>query len=70
VASATAGATLGRSRPIADACGAPVLRGQGPIGRPGTTRPILASTTCMPCSFAVLRRPRSQLGAQPTTLAE
>jgi Phage integrase, N-terminal SAM-like domain len=29
------------SRPVADASGAPVLRGQGPIGRPGTARPIL-----------------------------
>jgi hypothetical protein len=28
-----------RSRLVADACGAPVLRGQGPIGRPGTARP-------------------------------
>jgi hypothetical protein len=31
-----------RFRPVADACGAPVLRGQGPIGRPGTARPIKA----------------------------
>ena len=31
-----------RSRPVADASGAPVLRDQGPIGRPGTARPILA----------------------------
>ena len=30
-----------RSRPVADACGAPVLRDQGPIGRPGTARPML-----------------------------
>ena len=30
-----------RSRPVADASGAPVLRDQGPIGRPGTARPIL-----------------------------
>ena len=29
-----------RSRPVADASGAPVLRDQGPIGRPGTARPI------------------------------
>jgi hypothetical protein len=29
-----------RSRLVADASGAPVLRGQGPIGRPGTARPI------------------------------
>jgi hypothetical protein len=31
-----------RSRPVADAFGAPVLRDQGPIGRPGTARPIYA----------------------------
>jgi hypothetical protein len=31
-----------RSRPVADAFGAPVLRDQGPIGRPGTARSILA----------------------------
>jgi hypothetical protein len=31
-----------RSRPVADAFGAPVLRGQGLIGRPGTARSILA----------------------------
>jgi hypothetical protein len=30
------------SRLVADACGAPVLRDQGPIGRPGTARPIKA----------------------------
>jgi hypothetical protein len=33
-----------RFRPVADACGAPVLRDQGPIGRPGTARPILPQT--------------------------
>jgi hypothetical protein len=27
-------------RPVADASGAPVLRDQGPIGLPGTARPI------------------------------
>ena len=32
-----------RSRPVADASGAPVLRDQGPIGRPSTARPIPAS---------------------------
>ena len=31
-----------RSRPVADASGAPVLRDQGPIGRPGTARSIAA----------------------------
>jgi hypothetical protein len=31
-----------RSRPVADASGAPVLRDQGPIGGPGTARPIKA----------------------------
>jgi hypothetical protein len=31
-----------RSRPVADAFGAPVLRDQGPIGRPGTARPMQA----------------------------
>ena len=33
-----------RFRPVADACGAPVLRDQGPIGRPGTARSIQASS--------------------------
>jgi hypothetical protein len=33
-----------RSRPVADASGAPVLRDQGPIGRPGTARPMQASS--------------------------
>jgi hypothetical protein len=33
-----------RSRLVADASGAPVLRDQGPIGRPGTARPMQAST--------------------------
>jgi hypothetical protein len=33
-----------RSHPVADASGAPVLRGQGPIGRPGPARPILPPT--------------------------
>jgi hypothetical protein len=32
-----------RSRPIADAFGAPVLREEDRIGRPGTARPINAS---------------------------
>jgi hypothetical protein len=31
-----------RSHLVADASGAPVLRVQGPIGRPGTARPMLA----------------------------
>jgi hypothetical protein len=31
-----------RSRLVADAFGAPVLRNQGPIGRPGTARPMAA----------------------------
>ena len=35
---------LALSRPVADACGAPVLRDQGPIGRPGTARPISTQT--------------------------
>ena len=39
---------------------APVLRDQGPIGRPGTARPILALTACMPCSFGLLPHPRSE----------
>jgi hypothetical protein len=39
-----------RSRPVADASGAPVLRDQGPIGRPGTARPMQASTNPTPCS--------------------
>jgi hypothetical protein len=33
-----------RSGPVADVCGASVLRDQGPIGRPGTARPIQASS--------------------------
>jgi hypothetical protein len=33
-----------RPRSVADASGAPVLRDQGPIGRPGTARPIQAVT--------------------------
>jgi hypothetical protein len=33
-----------RSRPVADAFGAPVLRDQGPIGRPGTARSMQASS--------------------------
>ena len=37
-----------RSRPVADAPGAPVLRDQGPIGRPGTARPIQALPPYMP----------------------
>jgi hypothetical protein len=37
--------TMGsRCRLVADACGAPVLRDQGPIDRPGTARPIKASS--------------------------
>jgi hypothetical protein len=36
------------SRLVADASGAPVLRDHGPIGRPGTARPILALTPCLP----------------------
>ena len=41
-----------RSRPVADACGAPVLRDQGPIGRPGTARPMQASTNRLPACQA------------------
>jgi hypothetical protein len=33
-----------RSRPVVDASGAPVLRDQGPIGRPGMVRPMQASS--------------------------
>src|SRR5918999_2162046 len=36
--------TEARSGLVADASGAPVLRDQGPIGRPGTARPMQAST--------------------------
>jgi hypothetical protein len=36
-----------RSRLIADAFGAPVLRDQGPIGRPGTPRPIIAAASSL-----------------------
>jgi hypothetical protein len=50
--------------------GAPVLRDQGPIGRLGTARPILALTPCMPCSFGPLPQPRSEMRAQPTGLLE
>jgi hypothetical protein len=41
-----------RSRPVADASGAPVLRDQGPIGRPGTARPIITGDNLhaiLPC---------------------
>jgi hypothetical protein len=54
-----------RSRPVADASGAPVLRDQGPTGRPGTARPILALTPCMPCSFGLLPHPRSEPRSLP-----
>ena len=55
---------LSRSRPVADASGAPVLRDQGPIGRPGTARPIKASSrtagylsvTCDPANMYIHRR--------------
>jgi hypothetical protein len=40
------------------------VRNQGPIGRPGTARPIQALTPCMPCSVAAWRRPRSVARAQ------
>jgi len=53
-----------------DAFGAPVLRDQGPIGRPGTARPIQASTPCMQCSFGLVPHPRSEPGAQPIELHE
>jgi hypothetical protein len=33
-----------RSRLVADASGAPVLRDQGPMGRPGTARPTYCAT--------------------------
>jgi hypothetical protein len=36
-----------RSRLVADAFGAPVLRDQGPIGRPGTARPMKALATVL-----------------------
>src|SRR5918999_1946024 len=36
--------TEARSGLVADASGAPVLRDQGSIGRPGTARPMQAST--------------------------
>jgi hypothetical protein len=45
-----------RSRPVADASGAPVLRDQGPIGRPGTARPIQAVTPCMPWTVCRLQK--------------
>ena len=45
-----------RSRPVADGFGAPVPRDQGPIGQPGTGRPILALTPCMP--WTACRRER------------
>jgi hypothetical protein len=38
--SCRSGSASPRARPVADAFGAPVLRDQGPIGRPGTARPI------------------------------
>jgi hypothetical protein len=54
-----------RSRLVGDACGAPVLRDQGSIGRPGTARPIQALTSCMPRSFRVAGKARSS-AVQPT----
>ena len=36
-----------RSRLVADAFGAPALRDQGPIGRPGTARPMKALATVL-----------------------
>jgi hypothetical protein len=45
-----------RSRPVADPCGAPVLRDQGPIGRPGTARPIKARRGVIPWSVGLYRR--------------
>jgi hypothetical protein len=36
-----------RSRLVADASGASVLRDQGPIGRPGTARPMKALATVL-----------------------
>jgi hypothetical protein len=50
-----------RSRPVADASGAPVLRGQGPIGRPGTARPMQASRRTagyLAATYGPNRRPR------------
>src|ERR671935_1545154 len=52
----------------ADASGTPVLRDQGPIGRPGTARPIKAMTPCMPCSFGLLQHARSEADAHPADL--
>ena len=40
-----------RSRPVADAYGAPLLRDQGPIGRPGTATRSLPRTICPEPSF-------------------
>jgi hypothetical protein len=45
-----------RSRPVADAFGAPVLRDQGPIGRPGTARPMQASTPSLPFVWSLTYR--------------
>jgi hypothetical protein len=48
-----------RSRPVAGASGAPVLRDQGPIGRPGTARPMQALPTDL-----LLREP-GRAGSSP-----
>ena len=52
-----------RSCPVADAASAPVLRDQGPIGRPGTARPMQAATPCLQSQIGQDRH----LGNQRTT---
>ena len=55
---------------VADASGAPVLRDQGPIGRPGTARPMKAATPCIPCSFGLLPTPGQEQAPSPPAFAK
>jgi hypothetical protein len=49
-----------RLAPVADAFGAPVLRDQDRIGRPGTARPILGGDPVLTiCAVALSKRVRA-----------
>src|SRR5215207_5936942 len=52
-------------RLVADASGAPVLRDQGPIGRPGTARPIQARPRTHPDPKIHGERARWQCPGEP-----
>jgi hypothetical protein len=58
-----------RSRLVADASGAPVLHDQGPIGRPGTVRPIPVATQVAVFAFVELRTSGLTLPSQDTWFA-